>query len=92
LKEPGTRRPANSTGVRTSRICTLAALAASASCNGETLRTLARAYIRRLPSEPSQARFDVLSLYLDESDGVRNSSHPAEHPSFVLYKGAISWK
>jgi putative endonuclease len=58
----------------------------------QMLQTLARAYIRRLPSEPPQARFDVLSLYLDESDAFRGSSHPAEHQSFVLYKGAISWK
>lgn len=59
----------------------------------QTLRTLARAYIRRLTSEPQDARFDVLSLYL-ESEASPRSSHPtsSREPNVVLYKGALSWK
>lgn len=46
-----------------------------------TLRRLARLYLRSLPAEPEQIRFDVLSIYFED--------HSA--PDFELYRNAFAW-
>jgi putative endonuclease len=59
----------------------------------QTLRQLARSYIRRLPTAAQQAptRFDVLSVYLESGSNARPSSNRNAGPDFVLNKGAFQW-
>ncbi|WP_260703345.1 YraN family protein [Edaphobacter flagellatus] len=71
----------------------------------QTLRKLARSYIRRLPpaARGVPARFDVLSIYLDGapkqpetriSESVQERHpQPSPHsdPSIILNKGAFGW-
>jgi len=47
------------------------------------LRRLARQYIRQLPGSPApQARFDVISVYLE----------PGKPPEFVHFENAFGWR
>jgi putative endonuclease len=47
------------------------------------LRRLARQYIRQLPGSPApQARFDVISVYLE----------PRKAPEFMHFEGAFGWR
>ncbi|MBS1799723.1 MAG: YraN family protein [Acidobacteria bacterium] len=65
----------------------------------QTLRQLARSYMRRLPKAAQQApmRFDVLSVYLEPAgQGRSETRHPETNdgnamPDFVLNKGAFQW-
>jgi putative endonuclease len=58
----------------------------------DTLRRLARAYLRRLPPPAREAtvRFDVISIYLESRD-AEPSSHPFRAPHIQLNKGAFGW-
>jgi putative endonuclease len=53
----------------------------------QTLRQLARAYLRRLPPLASEAtvRFDVVSIYLE------SSQKPDARPYIELNQGAFGW-
>jgi len=47
------------------------------------LRRLARQYVRQLPGSPApQARFDVISVYLE----------PGKPPEFVHFENAFGWR
>lgn len=46
-----------------------------------SLRRLARLYLRSLPTQPEQIRFDVLSIYYEDSSA----------PDFQLYRNAFAW-
>lgn len=45
------------------------------------LRRLARHYLRSLPVEPASTRFDILSIYLEDS----------RPPDFEFFRGAFDW-
>jgi putative endonuclease len=47
----------------------------------ETLRRLARVYLRRMPGPPAARRFDIVSVYLE----------PGEKPQFEHFRGAFAW-
>jgi Holliday junction resolvase-like predicted endonuclease len=47
------------------------------------LRRLARQYVRQLPDSPApQARFDVISVYLE----------PGKASEFMHFEGAFGWR
>jgi putative endonuclease len=46
-----------------------------------TLRRLARAYMRQLPQQDIQARFDILSIYFEKEKAAE----------FELFRGAFDW-
>jgi putative endonuclease len=47
----------------------------------ETLRRLARVYLRRVPQPPASRRFDIVSVYLE----------PGTAPHFDHFRNAFAW-